>query len=143
MNIYTSYFAQIRNFPEDFTPVAICGGIPDWYKGIWTKQVAPKWGFFNEWKKNHDNNFYIEHFNNEVLANLTADDFIRNLIAMTNNASNIVLLCYEKPTDFCHRHLVADWINKNNTIGIEVKEWTKNGTYRKAEAGTGYCNPTV
>ena len=27
--------------------------------------------------------------------------------------------CYEKPSDFCHRHLVADWLNKN---GVECKE---------------------
>ena len=34
----------------------------------------------------------------------------------------IALVCYEKPSDFCHRHLVADWFNKN---GIECKEFTK------------------
>lgn len=33
---------------------------------------------------------------------------------------NIVLLCYEKPTDFCHRHLVAQWLIEN---GFECKEY--------------------
>ena len=36
------------------------------------------------------------------------------------NVPRIALICYEKPTDFCHRHLVADWLNKN---GIECEEW--------------------
>ena len=40
-----------------------------------------------------------------------------------NNDSNkdICLMCYEKPSDFCHRHLVANWLNEN---GIECKEWS-------------------
>lgn len=32
---------------------------------------------------------------------------------------HIALLCYEKPDDFCHRHLVADWLRKN---GYECEE---------------------
>ena len=124
MKIYTSYFSQIRNFPKDFVPVAICGSIPEWYKGLWTKMVAPKWGFFQEWKQNHDNNFYIEHFNKEVLDKITPQDFENKLKEITNNAKIVILLCYEKPEDFCHRHLVADWMNK---AGYKVKEWNKNG----------------
>ena len=31
-----------------------------------------------------------------------------------------ILLCYEKETDFCHRFLVASWLEFN--LGIEVKE---------------------
>jgi len=30
-----------------------------------------------------------------------------------------VLVCFEKD-DFCHRHLVANWLNKNN---IQCEEW--------------------
>lgn len=31
-----------------------------------------------------------------------------------------ILLCWEVPGDFCHRRLVAEWIEKN--LGIEVEE---------------------
>ena len=65
--IYTSYFAQIRNLPNNIIPIAICGGIPQWYSGLWYKKLTPKYKFF---------------------------------------------ICYEKPSDFCHRHLVADWMRK-------------------------------
>ena len=41
----------------------------------------------------------------------------------TNIIPHIALICYEKPTDFCHRHLVADWFNKN---GIRCKEYSDN-----------------
>ena len=123
MKIYTSYFAKMNKFPSDFIPVAICGWIPDFYKGLWTKKVAPKWSFLQAWKQNHDNDLYIEHFNKEILDATTPEDFINLLKNMTNNAENVVLLCYEKPSDFCHRHLVADWINNNTDY--EVTEWTE------------------
>lgn len=34
---------------------------------------------------------------------------------------NNVLLCWEEPGEFCHRRIVAAWIEEN--IGIEVPEW--------------------
>ena len=37
-----------------------------------------------------------------------------------NDNVHVVLLCYEKRGDFCHRHLVADWLNKN---GFNCEEW--------------------
>jgi hypothetical protein len=34
---------------------------------------------------------------------------------------NNVLLCWEDPGEFCHRRIVAKWIEEN--LGIEVPEW--------------------
>ena len=30
-------------------------------------------------------------------------------------------MCYEKPGDFCHRHLLADFLNEN--LGLDIKEF--------------------
>ena len=68
--IYTSYFAQQRNFPKNVIPVAICGGLPSWYNGRWYRKPAPKIGFFKEWKENGDNEYYVEHYQKEVLDTL-------------------------------------------------------------------------
>lgn len=65
--IYTSYFAKLRSLPEHIIPISICAKAPDWYKGYQYKKLAPKYDFFMEWKKTHDNNYYVEHFNKEVL----------------------------------------------------------------------------
>ena len=106
--IFTTYFAQLRNLPENIIPVSICGRTPDWYTGLQYKKLAPKWAFFQEWKKNHDNNYYIEHFNAEVLAPLTAQQVVEELRSrLPDGAKDIALVCYEKPNDFCHRHLVG------------------------------------
>ena len=117
--IYTSYFAKISKLPSNITPITICGKAPEWYKGIQYKKLAPKWSFFSEWKKTHDNEYYIEHFNKEVLMPLNANDVIKELYALAGN-EDIVLICYEKPDDFCHRHLVAEWLTSH---GYPVEEY--------------------
>lgn len=124
--IYTSYFGNLKNLSSDCVPIAICGKSPNWYTGLEFKKLAPKYNFFMEWKKNHDNDYYIEHFNKEVLEPLNPNDIIKELLLMAHNyknpnyTSHIVLLCYEKPSDFCHRHLVAQWLKEN---GFECEEY--------------------
>lgn len=122
--IYTSYFAKLRSLPENIVPVSICGKAPDWYKGLQYKKLAPKYDFFMEWKNNHDNDYYIKCFQEQVLNKLNATDVILDLSRLCEGFNvgedNIALICYEKPTDFCHRHLVANWLNRN---GVRCEEW--------------------
>ena len=122
MKIYTSYFGKLNKIPSNILPIAICGKSPDWYTGVEYKKLAPKLKFFLEWKENKDNDFYIEHFNTEVLSCITADEVVKRLkTLMESNPGHdsVCLLCYEKPGDFCHRHLVADWLKSN---GYECEE---------------------
>ena len=122
--IYTSYFAKLKSLPDNIVPISICGKAPDWYKGLQYKKLAPKYDFFMEWKKNHDNDYYIKCFNEQVLDKLDILTVIRNLIDLTISIGQankgICLICYEKPADFCHRHLVAEWLRQN---GFECEEW--------------------
>ena len=119
MKIYTSYFAKLKNLPENIIPIAICSKSPEWYKGLEYKKLSPKYSFFIEWKKTHDNNYYIEHFNKEVLDLLDVN-IILNELTELSNGNDIALICYEKSNDFCHRHLVANWLIKN---GIQCEEY--------------------
>ena len=118
--IYTSYFAKLNKLPADVVPISICGKAPEWYNGIQYKKLAPKYDFFMEWKRNHDDDYYIEHFQNEVLNNLNPDEVVAELLALSEGR-NFALVCYEKPSDFCHRHLVADWLTQN---GFKTEEWS-------------------
>lgn len=134
--IYTTYFAQLRNLPKNVIPISICGKAPEWYSGIQYKKLAPKWAFFQEWKRNHDNDYYIRHFKAEVLDQLSASQVVTELqdclpydikVQMaapiySSTDWHIALVCYEKPTDFCHRHLVSKWLREN---GFECHEWIK------------------
>ena len=121
MKIYTSYFAKLKKLPNDIIPISICGKVADWYKGIQYKTLAPKYGFFMEWKQTHDNEFYIKHFKSKVLDLLKADEVVSKLSELSNG-KDVALICYEKPSDFCHRHLIANWSNEN---GYDVEEWSE------------------
>ena len=122
--IYTSYFAKLKSLPDNIVPISICGKAPDWYNGLQYKKLAPKYDFFMEWKKNHDNDYYIKCFIEQVLSNIRASDVVMELKHLCGKSlwenSSIALICYEKPSDFCHRHLVAEWLRQN---GFECKEW--------------------
>jgi hypothetical protein len=133
--IYTSYFAKLKSLPDNIIPISICGKAPDWYKGLQYKKLAPKYDFFMKWKENHDNDYYVKCFNEQVLDKLNAERVVKELDNLLLNQTTtigyngdlkevprIALICYEKPSDFCHRHLVADWLNKN---GFECEEFTE------------------
>ena len=98
--------------------------------------LAPSYDLLMDWKETHDNDAYIRRYNAEVLDWLTVDTMLNRLLP--NVPSNIMakldvpiyeskdwhiaLICYEKPSDFCHRHLVAKWLRDR---GIWCEEWTK------------------
>lgn len=117
--IYTSYFANLRKLPEAIVPIAICGKSPAWYNGIQYKKLAPKYEFFIEWKMTKDNDYYIRCFNEQVLSRLEPETVIAELSALAKGR-DFALICYEKPDDFCHRHLVAEWLNN---AGYNVCEY--------------------
>ena len=115
LRIYTSYFGAIDKFPSTFEPIAICGGIPNWYSGKWIKKLAPSWSIWKEW---HDstapdkNEHYVSRFIPERLDKLDVQNVLNEIIELVGSKTPC-LLCYEKPDEFCHRHLVADWLNKS------------------------------
>ena len=121
MKIYTSYFARIKKLPADIIPIAICGKSPDGYKGQEYKQLAPTWDIYSEWKNSvrpDKNEIYTVKFN-EKLNTLSALDIYNHLEAISGG-KDVALICYEKSGDFCHRHLVAQWLTKH---GIACKEF--------------------
>ena len=107
----TSYFAKSAN---NYYAVSICGRAPLWYLGREYRILAPKIDFFKKYKEDGDEVYYTEQYHKRVLDQLDPHQVYKDL------GENAVLLCYEKPEDFCHRFLVAKWLEKH--IGIEIKE---------------------
>lgn len=114
----TGYFAKLKNYQKaNLTPISIAAKAPVWYKGSEYKKLAPKWSFYSEWKNGShkgDNDYYIKHYKEEVLDKLDPEQVLKELEGFSGvSEDNIILLCYEKTGTFCHRHLVADWLNQN------------------------------
>lgn len=121
---FTSYFGNIRNIPDCLVPISISGKAPEWYKGLEFKKFAPSWDIFSDWKYNHhDNNIYTMRFGKERLAILNPDETIFEILQLTKG-KDACFLCYERPGEFCHRHLVADWLTKNQCTTMELNKQT-------------------
>jgi len=109
----TSYYAKYKGK----NAVSIAGKCPTWYKGREYKKLAPKYWFFIKYKQDGDKEFYTKQYQKEVLDKLDPQQVYEEL------GENAVLLCWEKSGDFCHRHLVASWLE--NELGIKVDEFVK------------------
>ena len=94
--------------------VSIAGKAPSWYTGREYKKLAPKYWFFKKYKEDGDEEFYIEHYYKEVLDKLDPKEVFNEI------GENSVILCWEPYNQFCHRHIVAEWLMKN--LNIEIKE---------------------
>lgn len=116
--IYTSYFGNYRKFPQNYTPISIAGKPPEDYHGLEYKTLAPPYKVFAEYKNDWDEEKYVRGYKAQVLDNLNQPDVVRELEQLAHS-NNIILLCYEKKGKFCHRTLVAEWLQE---YGYEVCE---------------------
>ncbi len=97
--------------------VAICLYPPIDWSGLQFPSLAPpRHLFFDKKGGRIDNATYEKIYYEEVLDKLDPQ-YIYDMFR------NNVLLCWEEPGEFCHRRLVAQWIEKE--LGIEVPEWNK------------------
>lgn len=117
--IFTSYFAKLREIPPNFVPIAICKYPPKWYRGLAYRELAPSKSLLNAWRGGDaTEKQYKRIYETEVLNQLNPHTVVGELSKLAEGR-DIVLLCYEKTGDFCHRQLVADWLNR---AGYECEE---------------------
>ena len=118
--IYTTYFAKLRKLPDNIEPISIAiYPIRNW-SGKQYKKLAPTAQILSDYKKTGDEIAYTEKYQTR-LSRLDADEVVKELRALAKD-KDIALVCYEKPSDFCHRHLVAKWLKAE---GYEVEEFVE------------------
>lgn len=111
--MFTSYYAK---HGTDRNAVAISAKPPDWYVGVTYPLLAPSWDLINGVKSGSmSEDEYTERYL-KLLKKRGASPY-RTLSDLGDQA---ILLCFETPDKFCHRRIVADWIEF--TLGIVVPE---------------------
>ena len=78
-------------------------------------------------KKNISEEKFISLYN-EQLNELNPKNVLDHLESITGSYEP-VLMCHCAKTKFCHRHLVADWLEKN--LKIKIEEFNKVDFERK------------
>ncbi len=119
MRIYTSYFGNSKKLQQaGIKVIGISLYPPRWFNGISLKQVAPtKSILFANGQTQED---YTRRYRSEVLSRQDMQKFLKT-VEQASGGQDVALCCYEKPEDFCHRHILADWIKEK--LGIEISEY--------------------
>lgn len=125
MQIYTGYFAKIKLYQEHgLYPISVALYNPRWMPNVMQyRTLAPTSSILDDYKKNHDVETYISRYYTTVLQGHLPGG-IREVLAhfCPKEYRGVVLLCYERPEDFCHRHIIAKWLNSEGHEP-EVKEF--------------------
>lgn len=144
MKIYTSYFAQMRNFPKNLVSLSTAVWNPKWLplgrdkqghiwldipplkpgrscNGLCNGTCEPKHpqncAFLQEYRKQLDKLDI-----SEIIAQLAQ---LKEDIEIAEGLENIefVILVYETPSNPCsERRVLQQWFKDN---GLELKEWSK------------------
>jgi uncharacterized protein (DUF488 family) len=107
----TSYYAKSSKL---LNAVSIAIRPPFYLRGKikeYTK-LAPQYWFLKIYKQDGNEKYYTEQYQKYVLDLLNPKKVFDEL------GQNAVLLCYERPEKFCHRHLVAKWLEKHLNIKV-------------------------
>lgn len=110
--------------------IAICLYPPTGWTGPSLNKLAPERKIFFDVKAGRITQEEYKMLYRAQLEKLDAQEIY-------NVLKGYVLLCWEKPGEFCHRRLVAQWIY--DKLGIEVPEW--NSADEKLEQSNKGINP--
>lgn len=90
------------------------------FNGKAIPKLAPKRKFWNIWHNNigkisdeENTRYYIQEYYNQVLSKVNLEELLKD-------EKDPILLCFEKGEDFCHRHVLAEYIEI--IYGITVKD---------------------
>lgn len=116
--IKTSYFSFAKFVVN---PINISSAPKSWFKNYDIKsfrKLAPPKDLVMLYKSGHlDIQEYTAIYNDKVLIQwLNGKELLDELIQ--NFGNRMTLLCWEKPSDFCHRHLVAKFLEKGTNIKV-------------------------
>lgn len=119
--IYTSYFDNAYHIEEKFgyrNFVSVAGFAPVWFMefshGRRYPALAPRKEWWREWRDNNlGSDWYRQKYQETVLSRLNPEKVAEDL------GENPILLCYEKPGEFCHRILISEWFNSHGIPSCE------------------------
>ena len=126
MKVFTSYYGNVTNLLKNgCVPVGISCFKPGWFNWYNLTYVAPSADLLRRYKNGTtDKDGYIHEFK-QMLLNRDAKRFVFNLQKIVEQYGegykDVAIICYEKPGQFCHRHLVAEWLEEQ--CGIRVDEF--------------------
>lgn len=122
--IYTSNFARKGTDPK---ALAISAWPPPWYEGRGLTILAPT------------RKLVLSVIRGEMDLEVYTEKYIALLEERIPDPQQVLddipdgsfLLCYEKVSDTCHRHILRNWIF--NKTGFQIEEWKNEKEQKEAD----------
>jgi uncharacterized protein YeaO (DUF488 family) len=119
MNIYIAQYAEVK-YDKTICPISISPTVPEGWKGKSLDIFFPLPDLVTQFKENKiligD---YTRIYTKEILDRLNPKEVIDYLID-TYNPKDVVICCWGTKDTFCHRYLVANWLNNWITKNPEI-----------------------
>lgn len=121
MKIYTSYYNKMKSYGTRYTLIQVSNSKPTGFPwGTWPlKEVYPDWETVKKFKAGEisQDEFTLKY--KEKLSRMDKDTVLSkiNEIWELGDQQDVILLCWEGSNQFCHRHILAEWLN------CDVEEW--------------------
>ena len=120
IEIYTSYFANIRRLPDNFCPISIARSPIKGWNGVSYLNVAPLLTTISKHKSGlSTEEEYTEEYTETILSQTTPVKVVDELLRLADGKIPC-LICYEALGKFCHRHILADWLRGDK---VNVQEY--------------------
>lgn len=120
--IYTSYFANLDKIPEDFKLISIARFKLETSKRkiFELKAFIPSQELFTEMKSNKISELnYTIRYIKQISDIKNLNELVHALNTLYGlPEQNCVLLCWEGKNKFCHRHILAEYLNINFNTNI-------------------------
>jgi len=107
----TSYFAKYK----ENNGICIALKKPEYFQGESYPNLFPTWEIIKIYKYHHYKDYkekYVYEYQKQILSKLNPNKVYDDL-------KDRVLLCYEKSGEFCHRRIVAAWIERYTGHKVE------------------------
>lgn len=114
---YTSYFARNAQHPN---AIAICCVLTSWvrenagFRGEHWPELGPTWEMVQRAKNGEEIDFKHEYLTLLENKRKFTPEYVVNILP-----DQAILLCYERPFDYCHRHVLSEWLSSSNLCTIK------------------------
>ena len=123
--IYTSYFGNHRRLPKEMKWISIARKTPLGFTGERWEELAPSSDLLADYKSGRvDKQGYTQRYLKQL------DDLVKThpeYFDRFKTDDDLILFCYEKMGDFCHRHILANYLRTHYDLNVSEYGDTSEG----------------
>lgn len=119
MQVFTSCFSSARRLdPDRYFVVSIARFPPKWFQGFRCYVLAPSADLLNRYHNGLSQYHYGVRYRRDVLGHIDVHKVFEDLARLACGR-DIVLCCFEPAFEFCHRRLLARYVQEVWGYSIE------------------------